>query len=355
MQRSGVDQSGLFSDKYARQRSLPTQTLHPASVAHHHHHHQQATRYYLRRASTSPHVSLSSYPPPPLPETAGSDAKPLNKRPSSASRCNLQSTKISQLRQQSLPPSLPKSRSAGSCNASAGSKTRTRTSSNPQHGSKSGARQNAAKLMQSGPSLTDLHLRRGQRLWQQSIPSKSSPKQPLLERRQSVITNQKCVRRGTIQQRRSFSDCPVRADHDIHSSHSRKACCSSEIEITQVHFELEKQQKVERRRSSFSTVCSTKKEAEANPSMSYSRGAHRQKCSVDPSSRPRRSIEVHIPTSSSTYEYRSHSECDNPAHQSLTEDRFNSKSNLKRDMSKINKTTSFIGDSDDGMVLQVSV
>ena len=246
--------------------------------------------------------------------------------------------------------------------------------SSMRNANKSTVRQDGAKLM-SGPSLTNLDLRRGQRLWQQSIPSKSSPKQPLLEKRQTVVTSQKCGRRVDVQQRQTFSECPVHENCNVHgmrsTSGSRGVSSSSEVEITRVHFELDKPSRGGNTRSSISTTCSLDtEEIESRTHCQQNR---------DQKAHSRRSIEIHIPSSSSTYECRSlnesncHGTCSTKStqcssndvsmlkHHSLTEEngrtRISSHSFpckrkdavLNRATSKIKRTASFIEASDNGM------
>lgn len=306
MQRNGVNQSDLFSDKYVRRCSLPNQFLHPTSVTHH----RDQTASCRRTGSpTSSHTSSSSYPSHPRHPPVPSNARSQTKRPSSASRCIPRSTiKTSQLRQQSLPLGLPKSRSAGTCMCSTAtsSKPRNRSTSSTRNASKFTVRQDAAKPL-SGPSLTNLYLRRGQRIWHQSIPSKSSPKQPLLEKRQVVVTSHKCGKRGDIQQRQSFSNCSVHDNRDVQgiytaTSVSRKVCSSSEVEITQVQFELDKPSRGGNTRSSISKTYSLDtEEIESRTLCQNTVGRDRKAHS-------RRLIEIHIPSSSSTYECSSFSD-----------------------------------------------
>ena len=304
---SGHDHGGrLFSDKFVRQRSVPASggaVTYPFIETKSR---PQATSS-INRTCTSQIVSRRS---PGCTTKSGSSATTLSngkqcKKPSTIANSSGSSRarpNVSQLRQQSLPSSLTKSKSTKLSTSST-------TASSQQSGSslhKAAARQNQ-KLM-SGPSLTSLHLaRRDQQKWQQSIPSKSSPKQPLLDKRLG-ITSQKYVRErnSTAHQRKiSHGDSPLHS-HGAHrsSSASEKIACGSEIEITQVQFDLDKLPKVESgsRKSSISTLGSGSaefEEASLFPDSNCQCRECRDAAKLQPKLR-RRSIEVHLPTTSTS-------------------------------------------------------
>lgn len=271
----------MFSDNFVRQRSLSNGVHYSASVV-------------RPQAAGSTHEGVHMHVPAP-PSRASSSSQsythspPINNakpsmKPLSSLSCKSRSN-LSQFRQQSLPPRLTKSKSI----TSPGYSSQT-------HSSSYKARQNV-KLM-SGPSLTSLHLRREQLHRQQSIPSKSSPNQPLLEKRHA-ITSQKCVR-ASVQQVPLFCESPLHTDVHLVGG-TRKAVCSGGMEITQVNFELDKLPLVESRRSSVSLPCSALELEETNQS-SESGSHHQRKKSRDLKSQPKRkrmSIEVHLPSSSS--------------------------------------------------------
>ena len=314
MQRSGVAHDpqcgGLFADKYVSQRSLPNRS-HYSDTSLMRHTGAGFTHKGAPLPSSSTHHasdpgSLRGYPS----SSGRSNAKPPlpSKRPSSSSCCK-SSSNVSQLRRQSLPPGVSKSKSTSSTSAGV---LGARGSSNPQSSRAAVARQSTSRLL-CGPCLTGVRVRGGQQRWQQSIPSKSSPKQPLLEKRHAVIVSQKCVRRGSLQQMRSIYDSALHVDRDVHkeseAGSSRKASCSSDIEITRVQFDVERLPTVARRRSSFSTAGSFELE---ETTTSKSKPHRTSEGCQDRTLHKKRSIEVHVPSSSScsdsSYKTRSHSD-----------------------------------------------
>ena len=297
----------LFSDKFVRQRSVPASggpgaDTYPFIETKNR---PQATSS-INRTCTSQIVSRQS---PGCITKQGSSATTLSngkqcKRPSTIANSSGSSRarpNVSQLRQQSLPTSLTKSKSSKLSTSNT-----TSTAGSQQNGSSlhkaAAARQNQ-KLM-SGPSLTSLHLaRRDQQKWQQSIPSKSSPKQPLLDKRLG-ITSQKCAReRNSAAHQRKFShggsSLHSHGAHRSSSASEKTACGGSEIEITQVQFDLDKLPKVESglRKSSISTLGSGSAEFEEVglfPDSNYRCRKCRDATKLQPKLK-RRSIEIHLP------------------------------------------------------------
>ena len=370
----------LFSDKFVRQRSVPASggpgaDTYPFIETKSR---PQATSS-INRTCTSQIVSRRS---PGCTTKQGSSATTLSngeqcKRPSTIANSSCSSRarpNVSQLRQQSLPSSLTKSKSSklSTSNTTAGSQQ------NDSSLHKAAARRNQ-KLM-SGPSLTSLHLaRRDQQKWQQSIPSKSSPKQPLLDKRLG-ITSQKCAReRNSAAHQRKFSHggSPLQS-HGAHRSSSaseKTACGGSEIEITQVQFDLDKLPKVESgsRKSSISTLGSGSAEFEEVGLFSDSNYQCR-KCRDATKFQPklkRRSIEIHLPmttASLSAADGAKKSKCIPPAPSteryeekrcrcSKSEERQTRSRSLshnhracgvRREVSRIRKTSSLSTASDDG-------
>ena len=276
---SNVTGGVLFSDKFVRQRSLPNgRAPYTASLANRSSQAASSNRKDVPSSRVTPQT-VSRYTRTSHGPSATSSNGKQSKRPSSLANVSGDSKarpNISQLRQQSLPASLTKSKSS---TCTAGTSAGSRSGSNSH---KARHRQNM-RLM-SGPSLTNVHLRRGQR-WQQSIPSKSSPKQPLLDKRHGV-TSQRCIRcRSSVQQILSFGDSPVHTGAHRGGSGTEKTACSSEMEITQVHFDLDKLPKVEsrsRRSSRVHCQCRECKDTILRPKLK------------------RRSVEVHVPTASSS-------------------------------------------------------
>ena len=351
----------LFSDNFVRQRSLPNGGApYPASFVTKS---PQATNY--NRSCTSQIVSRSGY------TKAGASATTSNgkqlKRPSTIANLSGNSKarpNVSQLRQQSLPTSLTKSKSS---KLSASS-----TTAGSQSGSDSHKVRQNQKLRMSGPSLTSLHLtRRDQQRWQQSIPSKSSPKQPLLDKRLGIMS-QKCVRdRGSAQRKISFGNSPLHTGACRSSSASEKTACGSEIEITQVQFDLDKLPKVESgsRKSSISTLGSAEFEEESL--FPDSRAQCQCKECRDAKLQPklkRRSIEIHLPTTSMSVAGTNKpkccppstakcSNCEEKKHRSSKSEERQTRGRkslnyqacgVRREMSRIRKTSSLSAASDDG-------
>ena len=293
--QSGVCSGGvLFSDKFVQQRSLPNGgATYPVSFMTKKSHATNSNRKDTLRPvppSTSQNASRSTKTEASATTSKGKQSK----RPSTIadlSGDNKARPNVSQLRQQSLPASLTKSKSSKFSN----------TSSTSQSGSNSHKARQNRKLM-SGPSLTSFHFaRRDQQRWQQSIPSKSSPKQPLLDKRLGIIS-QRCVRdKESVQRKLSFGNPPLHTGAHRSSSASEKTACGSEIEITQVQFDLDKLPNVKMgsRRSSISTLGSA--EFEEMSLFPDSRAHCQCKDCRDAKLRPklkRRSIEVHLPTAS---------------------------------------------------------
>lgn len=389
---SGGHGGVLFSDDFVRQRSLPANqnegATYSASIIK-----SKSPRETnsTNRACTS-HLTVSrSHDQPagytntktdPSRSAKTSNGKQSNcKRPSTIANLNGSNKtrpNVSQLRQQSLPTSLTKSKSSKFCMPSSGT---TAVSARSQAGSNSHKARQNQKLM-SGPSLTSLHLaRRDQQRWQQSIPSKSSPKQPLLDKRLR-ITTQKCVRdRGNTQTRKiSFGDSPLHSDHvaarkSRSSSAAEMSAGGSEIEITQVQFDLDRLPKVDStcgsRKSSISTLSSA--EFEEMSLFPDSMRAHcRCKECRDAKLQPklkRRSIEIHLPTSSvgtkqslkrrpstiisaakcSNYEGKKHRSSKGEERQTGGIRSLNHQAcSLKRETSRIRETSSLSAASDDG-------
>ena len=362
---SGVSNGGcgvLFSDKFVQQRSLPNGgTTYPASFMTKNPHATNSNCKDILRHVPPSTSQIISHSKTGASATTSNGKQP--KRPSSIANLsgdNKAHPNISQLRQQSLPASLTKSK---------GSKLST--SSISQSGSNSHKARQNRKLM-SGPSLTSLHLaRRDQQRWQQSIPSKSSPKQPLLNKRLG-ITSQMCVRdRGSVQRKLSFGNVPLHTDAHRSSSALEKTTCGSEVEITQVQFDLDKLPKVERgsRKSSISTLGSTEfEEASLFPdSRAHCQCKDCRDAKLWPKLK-RRSIEVHLPTTSlSTSRLKkptscsanaaSHSNCVEKRHPSSRNDDRQSRTrkspshqarSVRRESSRIRKTSSLSSASDDG-------
>ena len=381
------DYCGLFANEYVQQRSLPAQSECPTFVMRHRStssdhkgaHVSAPSSTALPASSAQRRISEPSSMHRSYPSPSGrSNAKPpiVTKRPSSSSCYKPRSTtSISQLRQQSLPPGVSKSKSTSS--TSAGPSTR-RSSYSSQRGKAAIARLSGKKLMSSPASLTAPNLmsvgQHAQR-WQQSIPSKSSPKQPLLEKRHTAITSQKCVRKGSLQKRQSLCDSASSTDGDIHDGGSnpgsRKTSGSSEVEITQVQFELERLPQVDRRRSSISTVGNSEFRKASLASTTSESSCHRQssRSCQDRKLRPKRSIEIHIPSpslsSDSGYKSRRHSDSSKQStagvrcfgtaarkHRSPAEGGARETSPCKRkdSSSRVKRITSFCsGASDEGM------
>ena len=295
MQRSGgVDQRcGLFADKFARRRSLPDRSPHYPTYAAVQRQADTGKKTTQEPSASEHGVShrSSCY------RRVGNTALKPSKRPlSSSSSCGkTRLASLSQLRQQSLPSGLSKSKSASNA-AAAGSAVANRT----QLQSKS-TRQPVTKLI-SGPGLqTTVYVRRNrEHNWQQSIPSKSSPKQPLLEKRHVGITSQKCVRRSSVHRKSLSNDC-LREEGGGNPAARRTAPCRSEVEITHIQFDLDKLPKFESRRSSSSTACSSEADDritvhEAGKPTSI---ASYKSCEGTSKTCVKKSIEVRIPTSSS--------------------------------------------------------
>ena len=375
----------LFSDKFVRQQSVPASRGAAADTYPFIKSRPQATSS-INRTCTSQIVSRRS---PGCTTKQGSSATTLSnekqcKRPSTIANSSGSSRarpNVSQLRQQSLPTSLTKSK-ISKLNTS----NTTSTAGSQQNGSslhRAAARQNQ-KLM-SGPSLTSLHLaRRDQQKWQQSIPSKSSPKQPLLDKRLG-ITSQKCAReRNSAAHQRKFShgSSPLHS-HGAHRSSSaseKTACGGSEIEITQVQFDLDKLPKVESgsRKSSISTLGSGSAEFEEVglfPDSNYRCRKCRDATKFQPKLK-RRSIEIHLPmttASLSAADGAKKSKCIPPApstekyeekrcrcsksEEGQTRSRRSLSHNhqacgVRREVSRIRKTSSLSTASDDGKFMR---